>query len=113
VLGLSGGIDSALTAALAAEAFGPEKVVGVAMPSKFSSDHSVSDARDLANNLGLTFHLIPIRDAHAAFEATLAGIFKGLQPDVTEENLQARSRGVILMAISNKLGHRTSSAICC
>ncbi|QOV88715.1 NAD+ synthase [Humisphaera borealis] len=105
VLGLSGGIDSALTAALAAEAFGPEKVVGVAMPSKFSSDHSIGDARDLAKNLGLNFHTIPIKDVHAAFESTLAGVFKGLAPDVTEENLQARSRGVILMAISNKLNH--------
>lgn len=105
VLGLSGGIDSALTAALAVEAFGPERVVGVAMPSKFSSDHSVADARDLANNLGMTFHLIPIKDVHAAFEGTLAGVFKGVAPDVTEENLQARSRGVILMALSNKFNH--------
>ena len=105
VLGLSGGIDSALTAALAVEAFGPEKVVGVAMPSKFSSDHSVADARDLAKNLGLTFHIIPIKDVHSAFEGTLAGVFKGLAPDVTEENLQARSRGVVLMAMSNKLNH--------
>jgi len=105
VLGLSGGIDSALTAALAVEAFGPEKVVGVAMPSRFSSDHSVADARDLAKNLGMAFHLVPIAEVHAAFESSLTGVFKGLQPDVTEENLQARSRGVILMAMSNKFGH--------
>lgn len=105
VIGLSGGIDSALTAAIAVAALGKEKVVGVAMPSRFSSDHSVSDARHLAMNLGMEFHLIPIKDVHDTYERTLAGVFRGKQPDVTEENLQARVRGAILMAISNKFGH--------
>jgi NAD+ synthetase len=105
VLGLSGGIDSAVTAVLAAEALGRENVVGVAMPSRYSSDHSVADAKALAENLGLPFHIVPIADVHAGFERTLAPVFAGLQPDVTEENLQARCRGVILMAMSNKFGH--------
>jgi NAD+ synthetase len=105
VLGLSGGIDSALTAALAVDALGKDKVVGVAMPSRFSSDHSVNDARDLAKNLGIAFHVIPIADVHEAYEKTLAAPFKGLQPDVTEENLQARIRGALLMALSNKFNH--------
>jgi NAD+ synthase (glutamine-hydrolysing) len=105
VLGLSGGIDSALVAALAADAFGPDKVVGVAMPSKYSSDHSVDDAKALAENLGVTFHVVPIKAVHDAFETTLAGVFAGTQPDVAEENLQARSRGAILMAMSNKFNH--------
>ena len=105
VLGLSGGIDSALTAALAVEALGADKVVGVAMPSRFSSDHSVNDARDLAKNLGIAFHVVPIADVHGAYERTLAKPFEGLQPDVTEENLQARVRGAILMAFSNKFNH--------
>ena len=105
VLGLSGGIDSALVAALAAEAFGPANVVGVAMPSKYSSDHSVADAKALAANLGVTFHVVPIKAVHDAFEATLAEVFAGTQSDVAEENLQARSRGAILMALSNKFNH--------
>ena len=105
VLGLSGGIDSALTTALAVEAFGPDKVVGIAMPSRYSSGHSVDDARALAENLGVTFHVVPIREPHLAFEQALAGVFAGRQPDVTEENLQARSRGVVLMALSNKFNH--------
>jgi NAD+ synthetase len=105
VLGLSGGIDSALVAALAADALGADKVTGVAMPSRFSSDHSVNDARDLAKNLGIAFHVVPIADVHDAYERTLAEPFKGLKPDVTEENLQARVRGAILMAFSNKLNH--------
>jgi NAD+ synthetase len=105
VLGLSGGIDSALTAALAVEALGADKVVGVAMPSRFSSDHSVNDARELANNLGVAFHVVPIAEVHESYERTLAEPFKGLQPDVTEENLQARVRGAILMAFSNKFNH--------
>jgi len=105
VLGLSGGIDSALTAALAVEALGADRVTGVAMPSRFSSDHSVNDARDLAKNLGIAFHIVPIADVHEAYERTLAEPFKGLQPDVTEENLQARVRGALLMAFSNKFNH--------
>jgi NAD+ synthetase len=105
VLGLSGGIDSALTAAIAVAALGKDKVVGVAMPSRFSSDHSVNDARQLAENLGIEFHIIPIKEVHDSYEKTLAGVFAGRQPDVTEENLQARVRGAILMAISNKFNH--------
>ena len=105
VLGLSGGIDSALTAALAVQALGADKVTGVAMPSRFSSDHSINDARDLAKNLDIPFHIVPIKDAHDAIEATLSPAFVGTKPDVTEENLQARTRGVILMAFSNKFNH--------
>jgi NAD+ synthase (glutamine-hydrolysing) len=105
VLGLSGGVDSALTAAVAVRALGAENVVGVALPSRFSSDHSKSDARILADNLGIRFLTIPIEEPHHAFEAALAPIFAGLRSDATEENIQARCRGVILMALSNKLGH--------
>jgi NAD+ synthetase len=105
VVGLSGGIDSALTATLAVAALGKDKVVGVAMPSRFSSDHSVNDARQLARNLDIAFHTIPIQQVHHAYEQTLAEIFTGRAPDVTEENLQARVRGAILMAISNKFNH--------
>ncbi|MBI3269980.1 MAG: NAD+ synthase [Planctomycetes bacterium] len=103
VLGLSGGIDSALTAVLAARALGPRGVLGVAMPSRFSSDHSLSDARSIATNLGIDFRVIPIEGVHAAYLDTLAPAFQGLAPDVTEENLQARIRGGLLMALSNKL----------
>jgi NAD+ synthase (glutamine-hydrolysing) len=105
VLGLSGGIDSALTAALAVEALGKDRVVGVAMPSRFSSGHSVDDARRLAENLGVQFHVVPIKAVHDAYEATLAPVFAGLPQDVTEENLQARIRGALLMAFSNKFNH--------
>jgi NAD+ synthase (glutamine-hydrolysing) len=105
VLGLSGGIDSALTAALAVDALGNDKVVGVAMPSRFSSDHSVNDARQLADNLGIAFHVIPIGPIHDAYETTLAPPFHGQPADVTEENLQARVRGALLMAFSNKFNH--------
>jgi NAD+ synthetase len=105
VLGLSGGIDSALTAAIAVAALGKDKVIGVAMPSRFSSDHSVNDAKALAENLGIEFHIVPIKDVHDAYEKTLAPVFAGRQPDVAEENLQARVRGAILMAISNKFNH--------
>jgi NAD+ synthetase len=104
VLGLSGGIDSAVTAALAVEALGREKVTGVALPSRYSSDHSVADAAALAEALGIAFHVIPIREPHAAFERSLAEVFAGREPDVTEENIQARCRGVILMGLSNKFG---------
>lgn len=104
VVGLSGGIDSAVVAALAVEALGADKVTGVAMPSRYSSDHSIADAKALAANLGIAFHVIPIREPHAAFETALADVFAGRVPDVAEENIQARCRGVILMAISNKFG---------
>ncbi|HLL88562.1 MAG TPA: NAD+ synthase, partial [Tepidisphaeraceae bacterium] len=105
VLGLSGGIDSALVAALAVAALGKDKVTGVAMPSRYSSDHSVADARSLAQNLGIEFHVLPIKEIHATFEQALAPAFAGRNPDVTEENLQARARGVLLMAFSNKFNH--------
>jgi NAD+ synthetase len=105
VLGLSGGIDSALTAALAVAALGKDKVVGVAMPSRFSSGHSVDDARALAENLGIEFHVVPIKSVHDEYERTLAPAFAGRERDVTEENLQARVRGALLMAFSNKFNH--------
>ncbi len=104
VLGLSGGIDSALVAVLAARALGPDNVLGIAMPSRYSSDHSVADARRLAHNLGIRLHEIPIEPMHAAFEETLQPHFGDRPPDVTEENIQARVRGGVLMALSNKLG---------
>ncbi len=105
VLGLSGGIDSAITAALAVESLGKDKVTGIAMPSRFSSDHSVNDARELATNLGIEFHVISIKAMHDAYEQTLAEPFQGLAADVTEENLQARIRAGLLMAFSNKFNH--------
>ena len=105
VLGLSGGIDSALTAALAVAALGKDHVVGVAMPSRFSSGHSVADARALADNLGIPFHVVPIKSIHDEYERTLAPAFAGRDRDVTEENLQARVRGGLLMAFSNKFNH--------
>ena len=95
----------ALTAALAVAALGPEKVLGVAMPSRFSSQGSIDDARQVARNLGIAFRIIPIAPVHDAYEATLADAFAGRPPDVTEENLQARVRGGILMALSNKFNH--------
>lgn len=105
ILGLSGGIDSAVTAALAARALGPKNVRVVLMPSRFSSDHSIEDARKLAETMGMPYDVIPIETAVSAFEQTLAPHFEGLKADVTEENIQARSRAVILMALSNKFGH--------
>jgi NAD+ synthase/NAD+ synthase (glutamine-hydrolysing) len=104
VLGLSGGIDSALTAAIAAEALGPSGVLGVLMPSPYSSGGSVDDARQLAANLGLETLTLPIADAMQVMDKTLEGAFRGASRDVTEENLQARIRGNLLMALSNKRG---------
>jgi len=105
VLGLSGGVDSGLVACLAAEAVGPDHVVGVAMPSRYSSSHSLEDARAVAEDLGTRFLVIPIEGPHRAFEAALAEAFAGRRPDTTEENVQARVRGTILMALSNKFGY--------
>jgi NAD+ synthase/NAD+ synthase (glutamine-hydrolysing) len=102
VIGLSGGIDSALTAAIATEAVGPENVVGVGMPGPYSSPGSIDDARELAKNLGIRFELLPIGAIYDSYRDTLKDVFAGLQPDVTEENLQARARGSLLMALSNK-----------
>ena len=104
LLGLSGGIDSAVTAALAVNALGKENVVGISLPSDISSDHSREDARQLAENLGIEFHTIPIQSIVDSATDQLSLLFQGLKPDVTEENLQARSRGLLLMAISNKFG---------
>ena len=104
VIGLSGGIDSAVTAALAVRAMGPGRVIGVAMPSKYSSDHSLTDARELAKRLGIRCDVVPIESMFQSFLQALEPSFQGLPADVTEENLQARIRGTLLMAYSNKLG---------
>jgi NAD+ synthase (glutamine-hydrolysing) len=104
VIGLSGGIDSALTAVIAADALGPDSVIGVSMPSRFSSEHSKTDAEDLAKRLGIRFESIPIDDVFQAYLDTLGPIFEGTEAGVAEENIQARIRGAILMAISNKFG---------
>ncbi len=104
VLGLSGGIDSAVCCAVAVAALGRENVCGVTMPSRYSSDGSVTDAELLAQNMGVDFHTIAIGPAHSAFEQMLGPIFQGTDPGVAEENIQARARGVLLMAISNKFG---------
>ncbi len=104
LLGLSGGIDSSLTAVIAVDAIGRENVTGVAMPGPYSSEHSVTDARALAANLGIRFEILPITNAYNEFERTLAPLFAGCPKDVTEENLQSRLRGVTLMALSNKWG---------
>ncbi|HEV2803936.1 MAG TPA: NAD+ synthase [Chthoniobacterales bacterium] len=105
VLGLSGGIDSAVVAAIAVDALGAENVVGVAMPSPYSSRGSIDDALALAGNLGIKCLQIPIGNAFAAFKAQFAEVFAGLAEDTTEENMQARLRGMILMSLSNKFGH--------
>jgi NAD+ synthase (glutamine-hydrolysing) len=105
LMGLSGGIDSAVTCALATAALGPEKVVGVTMPSEISSDGSVTDSEQLAQNLGIEFTEIPIKPAVRAFDEMLADAFAGTEPGVAEENIQSRARGVTLMALSNKFDH--------
>jgi NAD+ synthase (glutamine-hydrolysing) len=104
IIGLSGGIDSALTAALAVDALGPDRVRGVAMPSVFTSGQSTDDAAALATSLGIRMDVIPIAPVVEAFEAQLEDVFAGRARDVAEENLQARVRGTLLMAISNKHG---------
>ncbi len=107
VLGLSGGIDSAVTCCLAAEAVGPENVLAVSMPSHISSEESVTDARVLADRLGVIFKVIPISEIYRATVGTLSEHFEGRKEDETEENIQARIRANILMALSNKFGHLT------
>jgi NAD+ synthase/NAD+ synthase (glutamine-hydrolysing) len=104
LLGLSGGIDSALTAAIAVDAMGAENVLGVLMPSKYSSQGSVDDSVELARNLGIRTVNLPIPEIMATYERVLADVFRGREPDVTEENIQSRIRGSLLMAISNKFG---------
>src|SRR5574343_29462 len=105
VLGLSGGIDSAVVAALASEALGSENVLAVLLPSQYSSDHSIKDAEELVKNLGIQQQLLPIKNIFHSFENELSEMFSGKAQDLTEENMQARIRGVLLMAISNKFGN--------
>ena len=105
VLGLSGGIDSALVCSLAAEALGAENVMAVLMPSEYSSDHSIQDALDLVANLGCKHQIIPIKEATAAFDSMMKPAFEDLPFNVAEENIQARSRGIVVMAMSNKFGY--------
>jgi NAD+ synthase/NAD+ synthase (glutamine-hydrolysing) len=104
LIGLSGGIDSALVAAIATDAVGKENVMGVGMPGPHSSEHSLADARSLAENLGVRFEVVSINQGYQAMMTTLAPLFEGYQPDTAEENLQSRLRGVTLMALSNKYG---------
>ncbi|PVH26228.1 NAD+ synthase [Sphingobacterium corticibacter] len=105
VLGLSGGLDSAIVAALACEALGADNVLAILLPSKYSSDHSLKDALDLVSNTGCNHHIVPIHSMVEAYDDTLSDLFSGLQPDITEENIQARIRATILMATANKFGH--------
>ena len=105
LIGMSGGVDSALVAALAADALGPGRVWGVAMPSRYTADMSNDDAADQARRLGIRYSSVPIEPAFKTFLSTLEPEFAGTKPDVTEENLQSRCRGVLLMALSNKFGH--------
>ena len=109
VIGLSGGIDSAVTAALAVAALGKENVLGVTMPGPYSSQGSVDDSLALARNLGIACHTVPIGGGFEAMEKQLAPVFTGTKPDITEENLQARLRGLTLMAISNKFNRMVIS----
>jgi NAD+ synthase (glutamine-hydrolysing) len=104
IIGLSGGIDSALTAVIAADAVGPENVIGVGMPGPYSSAGSIADARALAKNLGIRFELLSINAAVDAYRETLKDVFANQKEDVTEENIQSRARGTLLMALSNKFG---------
>ncbi|HEV3308082.1 MAG TPA: NAD+ synthase [Candidatus Sulfotelmatobacter sp.] len=104
IIGLSGGIDSALTAVVAADAVGPENVVGVGLPGPYSSPGSIKDARALAKNLGIRFELLSINSVVEAYRETLKEVFAGHKEDVTEENIQSRARGTLLMALSNKFG---------
>lgn len=105
ILGLSGGIDSAVTLALATEALGEANLLALLMPSKYSSDHSLNDAKQLAGNLGVSCRVIPIQKTFDAFLADLNPLFDGLPDDIAEENLQSRIRGTLLMAVSNKFGY--------
>ena len=104
IIGLSGGIDSALTASIAVDALGAENVTGVGMPGPYSSPGSIADARQLAENLGIRFELIPITEIYESLQHVLRPVFAGMPADVTEENMQSRSRGIVLMSLSNKLG---------
>jgi NAD+ synthase (glutamine-hydrolysing) len=105
ILGLSGGIDSAVTAVIAAKALGAKDVRCILLPSEFSSDHSINDAKALAKNLGCPYDIVPIRDSYESIRTSLKSQFEGTSFDLTEENIQARIRGVMLMAMSNKFGY--------
>ncbi|MGM0613712.1 MAG: NAD+ synthase [Bacteroidota bacterium] len=105
ILGLSGGIDSAVTLALAVDALGAENVTSLIMPSDFSSDHSISDSEEICHNLNSPYEIIPIKDIYKAYSNTLEPYFKGLPFNIAEENIQARARAVLLMAFSNKFGN--------
>ena len=105
VIGLSGGVDSAMVSAIAATALGPKNVLGILMPSPYSSDHSISDAKQLANNLGIATQTLSIGKLMEGYDSTLDSLFEGTESGVTEENLQSRIRGSLLMAVSNKFGH--------
>ncbi len=105
ILGLSGGIDSAISAAVAVDALGPDRVRCFMLPSPYTSQHSLDDAAECARLLGISCDTVPIEPAMNAFNGALSPIFEGRQADITEENIQSRARGLILMAISNKLGH--------
>ena len=105
LIGLSGGIDSTIVAAVAADALGPAAVTGIAMPSPYSSEGSLSDAEELADNLGITYEVVPIAPAMEAFQTALGPHFEGTEEGVAEENIQSRIRGTLLMAMSNKFGH--------
>ncbi len=105
LVGLSGGIDSSVVAAVAARALGPENVVGVAMPTRYSSEGSLTDAEALARNLGIHYKVVPIDGLFQGFLDSLGPLFEGREADVTEENIQARVRGIVLMSLSNKFGH--------
>jgi NAD+ synthetase len=104
IVGLSGGIDSALVAVLAADALGPDKVVGISMPARYSSPGSLSDATALAKNLGIRYEVLPIETVFQSVEKQLGNVFAGTKPNEAEENIQSRLRGVTLMALSNKFG---------
>ena len=105
IVGLSGGIDSAVVLALAAEALGPENTLSLLMPSVWSSDHSVTDAVKMAETLGAPYHIVSIEEARQAVDNTLKPFFAEREPDVTEENIQSRLRALVLMAFANKFGH--------
>ncbi len=105
VLGLSGGIDSAVVAVLAADALGSENVFAIAMPSRYSSDHSITDAEALAGNLGINMQTVPIEPIHVACEQSLATLLEGGRTEIAAENIQARIRGALVMAASNAFGH--------
>jgi NAD+ synthase len=104
LLGMSGGVDSALVATIATDALGPDNVRCVMLPSEYTSDHSLEDAKACANALGVRYDFVPISEGRAAITNTLAPLFKDTKPDITEENIQSRLRGLLLMALSNKFG---------